>query len=149
MYFKEWDEFLEDTGAFDVGCVLEALIDYCHTGELTEFEDKSLKQFYRRQIRLIEADRVKYEQKCSRSAYNRYCGKVRQQGGVPLEYDEWLEDPEGALNINNNTNKNKNINKNINTNNSKRRWASNSVPEKSDEERREEFMKTLEELRSS
>ena len=121
IYSDDWAGFIEDFTDEEMGAIFKALLIYFSSGEYTEFEDRGMKLFYKNAIRSIELDRGRYEEKCSRNAYNIYRRWCKERNEAPLEYEEWYttvydRTRPNTKHTNTNTNTNTNSNPNTNTN---------------------------------
>ena len=90
LYADDWAQWTEDYTNEETGALLKALINYFFTGEIAEFDDRGMKQFFRQAIKSIDRDRERYEEKCLRNMHNRYKGTCKKNGSEPLDFEEWL-----------------------------------------------------------
>lgn len=89
LYADDWQEYSADYDSREIGEMVKAILKVFLTGEITEFPDRGMRQFYRQALKAIEADRRSYVTKCVENAYNRYKG-IR--GKDSLSFDRWLQE---------------------------------------------------------
>ncbi len=89
IYAEDWISFAEDFSDTEIGEVLKALILYFVTGEVKEFTDRAIRQFYKQGIRWINADTEKYRDRCLKNAYARYRGVCKENGIDPQPFEDW------------------------------------------------------------
>lgn len=92
IYADDWSNYISDYSTEEIGEMLKALLCYFSTGEVTEFEDRGMRQFYRQAVKSIVLDRIRYEDKCLKNAYNRYRGTFKNKDKQPLDFDDWYSD---------------------------------------------------------
>ncbi len=124
LYVNDWIDWTADYSDEETGIMLKALLKFFTTGEITTFDDRGMRQFFRQGIKAIELDRKSYDDKCLHNAHNRYKGECKKNGIEPLEFEEWLttvDNRQGASpkTTNNNINFNSNSNFNNNSNSSR------------------------------
>lgn len=91
IYADDWSNYLSDYSTEEVGEMLKALLGYFLTGEVTEFEDRGMRQFFRQAAKAIDFDRRRYDKKCLQNAYNRFRGewKKKNKDVEPPSFEEW------------------------------------------------------------
>jgi len=90
IYADDWENYISDYEPEEIGEMLKALLGYFLTGELTEFTDRGMRQFFRQGTKSIDFDRKRYDKKCLQNAYNRYRGVCKKSKIEPLSFEEWL-----------------------------------------------------------
>ena len=90
IYADDWENYLNDYSSQEVGEMLKSLLGYFLTGEVTEFADRGMRQFFRQSAKGIDLDRKRYDNKCLQNAYNRYRGTCKKKNTEPLSYEEWM-----------------------------------------------------------
>ena len=91
IYADDWSNYMSDYNPEEVGEMLKALLGYFLTGEVTEFADRGMRQFFRQAAKAIDFDRKRYDNKCLQNAYNRFCGLWKKQNKdvEPPSFEEW------------------------------------------------------------
>lgn len=90
VYADDWSGLIEDYDREEIGTLFVAILRYFTTGEITEFCDRGMKQFFRQAARQIAFDRAKYYTKCAQNAYNRYRRTAKERKEKPLDMEAWL-----------------------------------------------------------
>lgn len=109
LYVDDWINWTADYSDEETGIMLKALLNFFTTGEVKEFADRGMRQFFRQAIKAIELDRKRYDDKCLHNAHNRYKGECKKKGIEALDFEEWLttvDNRQGTLPITTNTNTN-------------------------------------------
>lgn len=60
LYAGDWQEYATDYDSEEIGDMVKALLKMFLTGEVTEFHDRGMRQFYRQAMKAMEADRRSY-----------------------------------------------------------------------------------------
>lgn len=121
IYVEDWTEAVEDFNTTEIGEILVGLLHYFQTGEVTEFSDRALRQFFKTAAKGISRDADKYQFRCLKNAHSRYKGLCKEKGIEPLDFDEWMiennrrRSSTGVTNSNSNPNDNPNTSNNPNT----------------------------------
>ena len=131
IYVEDWTEAAEDFTAAEVGEILLGLLRYFQSGEVVEFSDRAMKQFYKAAIKGISRDAGKYQERCLKNAHARYKGLCKEKGIEPLDFEEWLieNDRQRTSTDVTNSNVNPNSSHNSNANNQQQRTTVNDSGE--------------------
>ena len=73
----------------EAGRLFRALMAYGQYGELKELSGSEAVAFQMLRPRM-DRDRAAYAEKCLKNTYATYVREIRRQGGVPLEYEDWV-----------------------------------------------------------
>ncbi len=133
IYVEDWADAAEDFTVAEIGEILVGLLRFFQTGEVTEFPDRAVKQFYKAAAKGISRDAERYQERCLKNAHARYKGLCKEKGIEPLEFDEWLianERQHSSTDVtNSNINPNLNPNPKINPNNQQQKSIVNDSGE--------------------
>ena len=121
IYAEDWTEAVEDFNTTEIGEILVGLLHYFQTGEVTEFSDRALRQFFKTAAKGISRDADKYQFRCLKNAHARYKGVCKEKGVEPLDFEAWAIENErqrSSTDVTNNSfNPNNNSNPKPNPNN--------------------------------
>ena len=139
IYVDDWAEAAEDFTAAEIGEIVVGLLRFFQIGEVTEFPDRAVKQFYKAAVKGISRDAERYQERCLKNAHARYKGLCKEKGIEPLEFDEWVianDRQRSSTDVtNNNINPNLNPNPKINPNNQHQKSIVNDSGESAERER--------------
>lgn len=91
VYLETWLDFCEDFTQMEIGQLLTAALQYASNGDITVFDDRSMKTAFRRIIRDIDIDHKRYETKILKSRYANYCKAYKEDDPRKPTYEQWLE----------------------------------------------------------
>lgn len=121
IYVEDWEAAAEDFTEEEIGEILLGLLRYFQTGEVTEFSDRAVKQFYKAAVKGISRDAERYQERCLKNAHARYKGVCKEKGIEPLDFESWVVENErqrSSTDVTNNSfNPNNNSNPKTNPNN--------------------------------
>ena len=90
IYAGDWAGLLEDYDTEEIGQLFTALLRYFCNGDITDFDDRGMRQFFRQAVKFIDLDRAKYDAKCETNAYNRYRRTCKEHHEPALSRERWL-----------------------------------------------------------
>ena len=90
VFTADWAGLLEDYDSEEIGELFKAVLRYFDTGELTDFDDRGMRQFFRQVTKSIDLDRERYDAKCAQNAYNRYRRTCKERKEKPLDMEQWF-----------------------------------------------------------
>lgn len=114
IYAEDWAEAAEDFTEEEIGEILLGLLRYFQTGEVTEFPDRAVKQFYKAAVKGISRDAERYQERCLKNAHARYKGLCKEKGIEPLGFESWVVENERQRSSTDVTNNSFNPNNNSN-----------------------------------
>ena len=91
VYPNDWAGFVQDYEREEIGAMVIACLTYFCQGEVTEFEDRGMRQFFRQCVKSIDLGLEQHLKKCWRNAYNNYQGQCKDAGIEPIPFEKWKD----------------------------------------------------------